>query len=62
MTSERNQLHENNKFVDNIQWRIQTFHLMGGGGGHEMRLNAKVTVENFGGRELIYNKIKTRKI
>ena len=34
----------------------------GGGGGHEMRLNAKGTVENFGGRELIYNKIKTRKM
>ena len=30
------------------QWRIQTFHLGGGGGGHEMRLNAKGTVLSFG--------------
>ena len=28
-----------------------------GGGGHEMRLNAKGTVGSFGGRKLIYNKI-----
>ena len=34
----------------------------GGGGGHEMRLNAKGTVGSFGGRTLIYNKIITRKI
>ena len=34
----------------------------GGGGRHEMRLNAKGTVGSFGGRKLIYNKIITRKI
>ena len=34
----------------------------GGWGGHEMRLNAKGTVEGFGGRKLIYNKIITHKI
>ena len=34
----------------------------GGGGGHEMRLNAKGTVGSFGGRNLIYNKIITQKI
>ena len=31
----------------------------GGGGGHEMRLNAKVTVRSFGGQTFIYNKITT---
>ena len=31
-------------------------------GAHEMRLNAKGTVGNFGGRKLIYNNIITRKI
>ena len=31
-----------------------------GGGGNEMRLNAKGTVENFEQRKLIYNKIITR--
>ena len=36
-------------------------HSIGGGGGgeHEMRLNAKGTVGSFGGRKLIYNKIIT---
>ena len=33
-----------------------------GGGGHQMRLNAKGTVGSFGGRILIYNKIISRKI
>ena len=33
-----------------------------GGGGHEMRPNAKGTVGSFGGQKLIYNKIITRKI
>ena len=43
--------------VNPIQWRIQTFHLMGGGGGgHKMRLNANGTVGSFG-RKLIHNKI-----
>ena len=32
-----------------------------GGGGHEMRLNAKGIVGSFGGRKLIDNKIITRK-
>ena len=36
--------------------------MWGGGGGHEIRLNAKVTVGKFGGRKLIHNKIITRKI
>ena len=40
------------------QWRILTFHL--GGGGHEMKLNAKGTVGSVGGRKLIYNKIIIR--
>ena len=31
----------------------------GGGGGHEMRLNAKGTVGSFGQGKLIYNKIIT---
>ena len=30
----------------------------GGGGGHEIRLNAKGTVGSFGGRKLIYNKFR----
>ena len=34
---------------------------MGGGGGHEIRLNSKGTVGSFGGQKLIYNKIITRK-
>ena len=34
----------------------------GGGGGHELRLNAKGTVGSFGGRKLIYNKIISRKM
>ena len=34
----------------------------GGGGGHEMKLNAKGNVGSFGGRKLIYNKIIIRKI
>ena len=33
----------------------------GGGGGHEMRLNAKGTVKSFGGQTLIYNKITLAK-
>ena len=33
-----------------------------GGGGHEIRLNAKGTVGNFEGRKLIYNKIIPRKM
>ena len=36
--------------------------IWGGGGCHEMRLNAKGTVGSFGGRKLICNKIITRKI
>ena len=31
-------------------------------GAHEMRLNAKGTVESFEGQKLVYNKIITRKI
>ena len=34
----------------------------GGGGGHEMKMNAKGTVGSLGERKLIYNKIRTRKI
>ena len=34
----------------------------GGGGVHEMRLNANGTAGSFGGRKLIYNKIITHKI
>ena len=49
-------------FLSHYEWWIQTFHFGGGGGGHEMRLNAKGTVESFGGRKLIYNKIINRKI
>ena len=37
------------------------FRVGGGGGGHEMRLNAKGIVGSFGGRKLIDNKIITRK-
>ena len=44
-----------------MQWRVQTFHL-GGGGAHVMRFNAKVTIGSFEGRKLIYNKIISRKI
>ena len=33
-----------------------------GGGGYEMRLNAKGTVGSFGGQKLIYNKIITQNI
>ena len=39
-----------------VHWRIQTFHLGGGGGG--MKGNCR----SFGGRKLIYNKIITHTI
>ena len=46
-----------------MQWRIQTFHLGGGGGGGlEMRLSTKGTVGSFEGRKLIYNKIINRNV
>ena len=35
---------------------------LGGGGGHAMMLNPKRTVESFGRRKLIYNKIITHTI